>query len=1630
MTIQSFLREGLRLQALLSLLLLPGIIEATNIGADPPKHSAARASDTSSVLSTSEGNLMEYVPVSSTRSSNGPTVNVTAVYNSYNADGSRAVVDTVMGYGWTHSYNIFLFTQFGAMFRYGGDGRVTKYGLGPGGTFIAANGYFETLVKTTSTTFTLTQKDKTVYTFALVTGTPFLVAGPVWRLTQIVDRNGNTTTLTYAGGNLTGITDTYGRTTFLAYTAQNKVSTVTDPAGRVTTLQYDSTGHKLTRITDPNGNSIQYSYNSLYQLIAKIDKAGRTFTYSYSVNKPSAVDDSAGASPATLSNPGNWATDPNALAENVTRTYIPATTTVTDGRGNTWRYQYNSNGYPTQTTAPDSTVTSYIYDPSTLMVSSTTDADGHTTSFTYDSEGNELSLTDALGHVTVYTYEPVFNMMTSMTDPRGRLTTYSYDGHGNRIQETDPLGQTRKWTYDSHGNVLSATDKNGNTTTYQYDSFGNQTKTTDPLSNVTTSTYDGVGNMLSRTDPNGHTTSSQYDGMNRLLKMTDALGHFSQILYDGEGNRTQAIDRNGHTTSYQYDLRQRLVKTTDALGDPETYSYDGNDNRVSMIDRNGHTTSYTFDLQNRMSKIADALGDTTTNVYDGVGNTLTTTDGNNHTTTFTYDALNRRATMTDAASELTQYQYDTGTLPSPPCPSCGATPGSSLITGQTDANGKVIYYKYDALNRQIDVVRKVGSTSDTITQADAVTMNTYDPVGNRLTLTEPDGNTKTWTYDADNRVIKEVNAAGDTTMTAYDGVSNVTSTTEPNLNVVTNTYDALNRITHVADSAGLIATYSYDNEGNRLSHGDGNGNTTLYAYDALNRLVTTTDPLVKTTTTAYDAVGNPLQTTDRNGMVTTMAYDAINRRTSTTDALGHTTQSQYDAVGNLTKLTDANSHATQRGWDPVNRQITETYADGTVCSYTYDGVGNVLTRTDQIGQVTHYAYNDLYFLVSRTYPSSEDMFRYDLSGRMLEADRGGYVNFAYDGADRLIVTRQDADFFNCCLGDNQIVYSYNIPGRTRTITYPGGRVITENTDARGRMYYICDSASPYVCQTAPSSPSVPMVEYYYDLGNRVTNRVYFPSLLFSSSGPTVFADFYYNANDWVTILYHLTHGGDGVADSSYTYDNEGNKKYEQKTTDPTQSEAYLYDSTYRLVNYAAGTLSGSTVPSPSTQTSYNLDPVGNWSSKTTNSILQTRVHNSTNELTEINSTALTYDANGNLLNDGTYIYAYDEENRLTQVTQISGPTVVGQYEYDALGRRVQKNDSLYFYDGARLIEEQRADDGFTLSTYVYGNGIDEVLNMNRGVGTFYYHQNALGSVEAITDNTGTPVERYAYDAYGFVTVTDGTGWQTNNPGNTVPSNPSGTPHSAFGNPWMFTGRQLDEESGLYFYRARNYDPGKGRFMQRDPIGYADSTNLYMYVDDNPTNELDPSGMVVGVINNSKTNIKNNLVARPPIPGPYNPFPFPYPWPMPRVPGPYNPFPSLLPDDARVNNELENFARWDPVAGPQPPVSVSKPIEAQGRGIVKHMDSPSPRAIRGPWTGGTGPTNPGNPFPPGSPGSPLGPGCPGRGTPGPVGIEVNITKGWGTWYCSCSELFYDCTVGANWACYATNWWATWVDIFSF
>lgn len=1404
----------------------------------PPQHLPAY-----SFVSLTEGNVAEEYSVVQVRSAFGATLDFSLIYNSYAADGSRTMflgpgsqTDIGMGYGWTHMYNDLLFSWHGDMFRMGPDGRVTHFVLQTDGSYQTSPGYFETLVKDTDAScligapcFDLTTKYQTKYHYETIPGTPFQVDGPVARLNTITDRNNNMTTLTYTSGNLTLITDTYGRSIQLDYNSNHHLTTVIDPLGAATTFSYNAAGNLLMSITDPLGKTTSYTYNALNQITSKTDRDGRVFTILYAHNLPYSELDSAGHTVYALTNPSNWAIDPVQLYRNYMRVYIPSTTSRTDGRGNVWQYSYDSNAHPLTVVAPDGATTTYTYDPATLKVATITDANGNTTTYTYNAEGDILTRKDANGNVTSYTYDSTFNQMLSMTDPQGRVTTYTIDSHGNRLSETDPLGGTRTWTYDSHGNVLTDTDKNGHTTTYTYDSNGNRSQATDALNEVTTYTYDIMGNMTSMTDADGNTTRYQYDVLYRLILETNALNGLRHYFYDGEGDQVEFIDENGHPTFHSYDLRRRLVTMTDALGGVVTYTYDGNDNKLSMTDQNGHTTTYVYDVQNRLIKVTDALGDMATRSYDPVGNFLSQTDPDGNTTTYMYDALNRRTKLTNALNQITIWGYDLTGLPGhPEC--SGPTLGSRLVTKQTDGNGKVIYYCYDGLDRLIIDIQKQRNTNYEIDPNDAATFYTYDPNSNRLTWKEPDGNVTNYTYDAVNRRITMVNQAGDTTDWTYDRAGNIASIMWPDSNVVTYTRDALYRVLRETDSDGLVVAYTYDPVGNALSSDDGDGDLTSYVYDALNRRTSMTDALGNLTQYYYDPVANLLRVIDREGNPTTYTYDAVNRRLTMTDALPATTTFQYDPVGNLILVTDADNHSTAFAYDKVNRKSAETYADPShnTIHWTYDAIGNVVSRTDQKAQVTTYTYSDLYFLANRTYsPSgSTDGFTYDLSGRVLSALRtapgGSWMEtFAYDGADRVLQSVQNG---------RTVSYSYDIPGRTRGLTYPGGRTITEQVDFRPRIVNINDGGS------------TPIVQYTYDPADNMLTRGY--------RNGTV-ATYTYNANNWVCSLTH-TSGSNLIAGFTYAYDNEGDKFYEQKLHELDHSEAYTYDSVYRLVDYKVGMLSNSPppncpttsldVPMPITQTSYNLDKLGNWNSKDTDGVIQTRTHGPSNQITSIAGRIVGSDFDGNTTLYAGVLYSYDEENRLNQVK--NGGNALGQYLYDAFGRRVSRIDNFgvqtfYYYDGWRNIEEQSST-GVTQATYVFGNYPDEVLTMDRGGQTFYYHQNALWSPFALTDSTGTGVEGYSYDAYGYQTV--------------ILPGPDGVldfdsddvylpgAKSPVGNPFLFTGQRYDPETGLLFYKNRYNSTFFGRFLQRDPVVYVGGFNLYEYAASNPTYWLDPSGL--------------------------------------------------------------------------------------------------------------------------------------------------------------------------------------------
>ena|GEM_PF-1228242 len=211
------------------------------------------------------------------------------------------------------------------------------------------------------------------------------------------------------------------------------------------------------------------------------------------------------------------------------------------------------------------------------------------------------------------------------------------------------------------------------------------------------------------------------------------------------------------------------------------------------------------------------------------------------------------------------------------------------------------------------------------------------------------------------------------------------------------------------------------------------------------------------------------------------------------------------------------------------------------------------------------------------------------------------------------------------------------------------------------------------------------------------------------------------------------------------------------------------------------------------------------------------------------SLSLDYDPRGNTTQYGDLDLTYDVYGKVVGAEE---PAMTAVYLYDASDRRVMSQVNGYatyfVLEGDRVLQEVDGNSTQVTKEFVWGSAIDELVILKLDGEIYHAHADALGSTALLTDATGNIVERYDYNPFGACVATDVNG------GGLV------------GNPYRFTGRRLDSETGLYYYRARHYSAEMGRFLSRDPIGiWGDATNwgnAYAYGGNNPLSGWDPTGM--------------------------------------------------------------------------------------------------------------------------------------------------------------------------------------------
>ena len=1044
---------------------------------------------------------------------------------------------------------------------------------------------------------------------------------------------------------------------------------------------------------------------------------------------------------------------------------------------------------------------------------------GNFLSFAYaDSLITQVS--DAAGRSIQLAYvNGKLSSITDALDTPTRTVQYTYDAYGNLTLVTDPAGNTRKYKYIINGPMSTVTDKNNNTvdiiyhsnfavqeviscitnqrfsysasakttylsevngssnqvTIYKFDDNGNlKQKTGNCCGYNVAYEYDNNKNVTRVTDANGNKTEFTYDGKGNMMSEKDAAGNTSHYTYEQIFNRvTSFTDRNGNTTSYSYDANGNLIQLSYPMGVTNSFTHASNGDLTSAVDGNGNTTTYNYNTNGDLTDMHLPLSVNHIFNYNNRGWLTSYTDPRNNTSTFAFDIMQRITTVTDALSNPIAFTYD----------------AKGNLLSLTDRNGNTATIGYDASDRPVIVTDPLNHSSNF----------TYNAKGNIVSATDANGNTSKFSYDNLNRLVSRANGANETTIYNYDDAGNVTSVSYPNGNDVNYTYDALNRRTGTSDDIGMIFSRTFDNIGNVISMSDANGNTRTYNYDALNRRINSNDPLGHNTVYSYDNNFNLVSLTDGNGKSSGYTYDALNRVVNFTDALNQATALAYDLASNMTSATDANNHITSYTYDALNRNTVQTFADGTTNIYTYDNNGNLTSRTDNNGAVTAYTYDDDDRLVNRDFPGgNDDVYTYDAGNRMLSAtNSNAVVAFTYDAANR---TTSET------LNGKTTSYGYDIAGNKRTIAYPGGRTLVRTLDARRRLKEIKEGNSV-------------IASYGYDGANRLLLKNY------PANG--TFTSYNYDAANRLTSM--IT-GPGNLLNLEYGYDNMGNKLFEKKLHKPDHSEQYDYDNTYQLTDFKSGTLSGNSISSPLHHNEYNYDALGNRTSITEDAAASNYTVNSMNAYTSItgaNAATMQYDNNGNLLNDGTYTYSYDSQNRLTAVN--NGATA--SYQYDALGRRIRKTVGAdltdFVYSGVHEIEN-RDGSGNVTASYVFGGGIDNILSAKINGTDYFYYKNALGSVSAVAGNTGSIVERYEYDPFGGINFYD--------------NNYNAASTSTIDNSIYYSGRTYDNEISKYYYRARHYDASEGRFMQHDPLKYVDGYNLYAFVFNNPVNMIDFTGL--------------------------------------------------------------------------------------------------------------------------------------------------------------------------------------------
>lgn len=648
------------------------------------------------------------------------------------------------------------------------------------------------------------------------------------------------------------------------------------------------------------------------------------------------------------------------------------------------------------------------------------------------------------------------------------------------------------------------------------------------------------------------------------------------------------------------------------------------------------------------------------------------------------------------------------------------------------------------------------------------------------------------------------------------------------------TYDTDGNVTRTEETyyhnlSPIVTDFTYNAQGDLTFIEYMDGKTQEMVYDGKGLLQTFKKNDGTEITVSRNDRGEIISITDEEDRTVTIERDILGRVTKETSPSGRDVQYVWENTGcsscgsdvKLTKVIDPGNKQWEFKYDVMGNVIEMIYPDSSKLLKEYDDAGRPVKFTNKRGQIIQYQYDSDGRLKTKITPEGDVTYTYDDRDRVTEVITGDYhYRYRYGHVDQYGNTAVQEDNL---LNGQWVHHLFNYFGFPRTIyVHTPGNDLWMRTNVHfgnetttvspfGGPTSIYDS---YIETNAHSSFGT---TYGYDDRLRLERKY------------TVFGqdDYSYDTNGILSGI--NTVSGNFPVHLNFTRDLSG------------------------LITGISGDIQLSASYNPDLETSgiqhgfpmsfdeaYTYDARGNRLTSPTLGY----TYNDLNRLTETTTHTYQYDADGNMIEEKSKLttetkkYYYDSESRLIMyehyLTELSPADITAEYKYDLYGRRIRKtvNGTVtnFLWDMDNLAVEMDVN-GNPIRKYFYGAGMDdyeghlefaEVVDWrNNKDGKYYYHRDQVGTVyEVISQKDAQVVESRAYDVFGNVVGQTGT---------------SRTPIG-------FQGKYYDQESGLYYFYHRYYNPNIGRFITEDPIGLKDDLNMYAFVGNNPVNEIDPLGL--------------------------------------------------------------------------------------------------------------------------------------------------------------------------------------------